>query len=81
MIIIMKIITIIIIIIIIIIIMKIITIIIIIIIMTISFQKTTNVGMIEEDEHPIPTKYPIQTSRRGQKADISSALKPVLETG
>ena len=60
--------------------MKIITII-IIIIMTISFQKTTNVGMIEEDEHPIPTKYPIQTSRRGQKADISSALKPVLETG
>ena len=82
MIIIMKIITIIIIIII-IIIMKIITIIIIIIIiiMTISFQKTTNVGMIEEDEHPIPTKYPIQTSRRGQKADISSALKPVLGTG
>ena len=32
--------------------------IIIIIIPIIRFQRTTNTGMVEEDEHPITTKYP-----------------------
>ena len=33
-------------------------IIIIIIITIIRFQRTTSTGMVEEDEHPITTKYP-----------------------